>query len=156
MGSCGSKGKAEAEPGSPPPLTRKSSRFSIFSAPGGGENEKQDDGPVPLVNIKKDAIAARSIRQALMGNPVVRAYIEANALTDEHLSQIGDAMSIENYAENQPIVRSGETSEDMYVIDKGQCSILDSSGNKLQGLKKGMVFGEIGFLNNTPRYLIVK
>lgn len=153
MGACGSKGASAAEaPAEKPPSQRKAPRYSIFGAAGAEEKSQEEDpAEKPIVNVKKDAISARAIRQSLFGNPVFHAFIENHGLTDEQISQIIDAMTIENYAENEPIVKAGEQSLDMFVIDKGQCSILDSSGNKLQGLKKGMVFGEIGFLNNTPR-----
>lgn len=106
--------------------------------------------------MKKDSITQRSIRSALMNNSVFHTTMEEKGISDDQISQLIDYMILQEFNEHDVIISAGDESHDLFILDKGQCCVVDSSGQKLQGMKKGQLFGEIGFLNGTPRLATIK
>lgn len=57
-----------------------------------------------------------------------------------------------NCAAGDPIIRSGDTGDEMFVLLSGSAEVRGSDGAEpLALLEKGDVFGELGFLAQTPR-----
>lgn len=54
------------------------------------------------------------------------------------------------------VVKEGDLVDEMYLICRGECEVLDVAGNIISTLKDGEFFGEIGLLMSIPRTATVK
>ena len=55
------------------------------------------------------------------------------------------------FKKNQVILKEGELSFEAYIIDKGEVEVSKAGYGYLATLKENEVFGEIGWLERTPR-----
>jgi CRP/FNR family transcriptional regulator, cyclic AMP receptor protein len=64
-------------------------------------------------------------------------------LTDEQLERVGSVVKETSFSEGESIVRSGEFSEDLFVIEDGTVEIR-REGEEIATLRAGDVVGETG------------
>lgn len=82
-------------------------------------------------------------------------------LTDEELRKIRKYLKRQDYLQNDIIVNEGEESNELHLISKGEVSILKWDEDHLfqlplGRLKEGNMFGEMSFMDASPRAATVK
>lgn len=81
--------------------------------------------------------------------------------TDEELAKIRPILSKEEYQSNDMIIEEGDLSTELYMIAKGEVSILKwDTEHKFQlpinRLTSGQMFGEMSFIDSSPRSSSIK
>ena len=57
-----------------------------------------------------------------------------------------------HYQQGDRMIKKGETSRDLHVIDHGHANVVIAEGTiRVAGISAGAIFGEMGFLDGTPR-----
>jgi sulfate permease, SulP family len=57
-----------------------------------------------------------------------------------------------HYQQGDRMIKKGETSRDLYIIDNGHADVVIADGTiRVAGISAGAIFGEMGFLDGTPR-----
>ncbi len=73
-----------------------------------------------------------------------------DGLDDNALRQIGAAVSEESVEEGRVLVREGDYSQDLTIIDEGTARV-ERDGQELAQLGPGSTFGEQGLLQKSMR-----
>ena len=82
---------------------------------------------------------------------VLRNVSVLSALTDEQMLQVSKAMEPVHVAQGQTIFNIGDVGDAFYIIEKGTCRLLESSGQVLAECTQGQCFGEKALLTDAPR-----
>ncbi|MFX3636881.1 MAG: cyclic nucleotide-binding domain-containing protein, partial [Candidatus Pristimantibacillus sp.] len=92
-----------------------------------------------------------------LADDAMRKFLKRTALFaplhHQELRSLLDIMVMKEYAPGQAIVRDGEMGDAFYILRTGTASVLkESEGNrKLNIVKAGEFFGELGLLTGDPR-----
>lgn len=73
-----------------------------------------------------------------------------SALPDELLTPILEAGSERSFKDNEPVVRTGETGGELFVVLEGEVAVL-RDGREVARMGAGRFFGEISVLDGGPR-----
>lgn len=80
--------------------------------------------------------------------------------TEDILSEGGvrDLFEEVEVGESEKIVKQGDTGTDLFIVDSGQCVVIDDkgAGRIIDSLDRGDVFGEMAFLGGEPRSATVR
>jgi cAMP-dependent protein kinase regulator len=79
-----------------------------------------------------------------------------STLDNYELSQICDAIKVENFEKGKTVIRQNEKGDKFYILDEGECyaSIIFSHNEepiKVKEYQKGDYFGERALIKNEPR-----
>jgi CRP-like cAMP-binding protein len=74
-----------------------------------------------------------------------------NGLTREQLSKMVRICSKKKYASQDQIYKMGEESKDMFILLKGNISVIFSTGVELQSITPTGTVGEMGVFTGSPR-----
>ena len=82
-------------------------------------------------------------------------------MTDAQISNLQEKLTQEHYNPNDVVIEEGETSSDVYFVAEGTVSVLKWDEEHfiqvvIEKLNKGETFGEIAFLDPSPRSTTVK
>ena len=81
-------------------------------------------------------------------------------LTFEHVLEISEHCTLEEYAPGDTIVRQGEVADKFYIISQGRVQVInhtDTGGDIMLGwLGEGEYFGEVGLLQSHPRTATIR
>lgn len=82
-------------------------------------------------------------------------------LNAKELKMIANVCLTKKYKEGEVIFSKGDTSEQMYILKSGRCDVKISTGGvaetyTIYPLKPGDIFGEVGFIDGSPRSATVK
>src|SRR5262249_62354370 len=75
-------------------------------------------------------------------------YKDGDAVCGE---QVIMALKAKQVAAGETIITKGEIGHELYLIEQGEVVILDGSGQVIDMLTDGDVFGEVGVLMSMPR-----
>lgn len=103
----------------------------------------------------ENELSNQQISEFLKAQPLVKG------MTDSELSYLVDMSELIVYGPGEVIFPEGENSNDIYFIHKGEVSIIqmDTSLGKEQTLgvlKAGEAFGDLAFLDDSPRSSTIK
>ncbi|EGV66198.1 hypothetical protein PSN45_003366 [Yamadazyma tenuis] len=79
-----------------------------------------------------------------------------SGLSTQEISKLADALTTEIYHQGDKIVTEGESGENFYFIESGNCEVFKSDQGRVTELSKGDYFGEVALLNNLPRQATVQ
>jgi len=116
-----------------------------------------------LAKLKRDSYMGLVTRGEMLlrtqREEILRRVDMFETLSDEHISQIADALERKTFEPGENIIRQGEKGKEFYVVLSGECSATIMTGQDLQKADiqehrryhPGDLFGERALLHNTTR-----
>jgi serine/threonine protein phosphatase PrpC len=111
-----------------------------------------------LVRAEDDAEDGLSVRrktQVSTNMRTLRFISLVQELTSSELVRVLNAFNDARFDAGQNIIEEGDTSEHLYVIVEGECSVM-RHGEHMALLQAGSHFGEMALLNRRPRTATVR
>jgi CRP-like cAMP-binding protein len=82
---------------------------------------------------------------------VFRKNYLVGGLTDEQISEIASLAQVVKFMPNEPIIKIGEKSNDLFIILTGMAKILAATGDLLSDVQPAHVIGEVALIDDQPR-----
>lgn len=97
-----------------------------------------------------------TFKKRLMYESFLKEVKILSGLSNQEISKLADALTTEIYHHGDAIVTEGQSGENFYFIESGDCEVKKQGQGVINKLTKGDYFGEVALLNNLPRQATVE
>jgi CRP-like cAMP-binding protein len=109
----------------------------------------------PKDYVKKMVEKSQDVKDML--NKIINTSVLFKHCKREEKLEIVDAFDVKNIEAGTDVIVQGETGDNFYMIESGECEVyLNDIGKVGTPLTKGMSFGELALMYNTPRAATIK
>ncbi|CCD22431.1 cAMP-dependent protein kinase regulatory subunit BCY1 NDAI_0A02730 [Naumovozyma dairenensis CBS 421] len=96
-----------------------------------------------------------SFKKRVMYDELLKSMPILQSLTTYDRAKLADALDTHIYEAGEVIIKEGDTGENFYLIEYGECTVTKEGKGLLTTLKDRDYFGEIALLKNVPRQATV-
>lgn len=106
--------------------------------------------PIQVEYSRHDPVVDREAQHAELARVIAAVPVFADLSGDAHLALARGAQSRE-YAVGETIVREGDASASMFLVERGSVDVVTSAGQRVATTSAGGYFGEMSLLTGAPR-----